>query len=247
MYKFDVKYTLENYLEYYKYSLFRSKIFRDLIFMIIFVAFGVFFLVDQSEATAGTTVPILAIVMGVLFPLMNVITLPILKKQLHSKQNEIDRTHIVVTFNDEEVIYENLTVKETPVEEEAAPEENAPEKDEEQPLVESESSSEPVLDEAASEEVVSADEETAEEATDEEKENSESAAPENENVFALKYSNFQKVLELDHLFLFYLDRQTVIILPKDTFIGENSFDHFKEFIVQKIDPKRVRFKKTKQL
>lgn len=238
MYKFDVKYTLENYLEYYKYSLFKSKIYRDLLFMVIFVAFGVFFLIDQSEATEGTTVPILAIAMGVLFPLMNVITLPILKKQLTSKQGEIDRTHIIVTFNEDEIIYENLTVREeVPVEE---PKE-VDEKVEEPTSVEEKAEELVAQDEVAKEKALEdANHESTDSSTEEEK------GSEEENVFSLKYSNFQKVMELDQLFLFYLDRQTIVILPKSTFIGEtNNFVEFKQFITTKINPKRVHFKKAK--
>ena len=111
MHKFDVKYTFDNYLEYYKFVLIRQRILRDFIFALFFVGIAIYWWIDKSENTANNFLPIFAIVMGVLFPLMNLITLPMLKKQLHARQAEIDRTHIVVTFNEEEVIYENLTVK----------------------------------------------------------------------------------------------------------------------------------------
>ena len=43
--------------------------------------------------------------------------------------------------------------------------------------------------------------------------------------------------------MFYLDRQTVIILPKETYVSEQSIADFKNFILTKIDPKRVKFLK----
>ena len=137
--------------------------------------------------------------MGVVFPMMNFLTVPMLKKQLHSRQAEIDRTHIVVTFGEEEVVYENLTVK---------PEEVKP-----------------------VEEVVENSEETPVE------------KPAEEKVFRLNYQNFLAVKETKNLFLFYLDRQTVIILPKSTYVTVGEFDEFKAFILTKVNPRRVKFVK----
>ena len=110
MYNFDVKYTFENYYEYYKYTLIKSRILKDSIFCIVFFAFAAYIFIDKSAETTDT-LGILSIVLGLMFPLMNFATLPILKKQLKAKQKDIDNTRIFVTFNDEEVIYQNLTVK----------------------------------------------------------------------------------------------------------------------------------------
>ena len=52
-----------------------------------------------------------------------------------------------------------------------------------------------------------------------------------------------KVNETNGLFLFYLDRQTVIILPKETYISDYSLKEFKEFILTKIDKKRIKLLK----
>ena len=66
---------------------------------------------------------------------------------------------------------------------------------------------------------------------------------EGERVFKLKYANFLQVKETEGLFLFFLDRQTVIILPKTTYVGGEDFAEFKNFILSKINPKRVKFLK----
>ena len=194
MYKFDVKYTIENYFEYYKFLLVKQRILRDVIFGLVFVGVAIYFWVDQTEATSGNIIPIFSLVMGLAFPLMNYITVPMLKKQLKRREDEINKTHLVVTFLDnqsaeeDQVIYENLT-------------ERAPE------LVEN------------GEEKVT------------------------ENVFKLKYINFMAVKETKGLIMFYLDRQTVVILPKSTFEGEGSIDDFKQFIKRKISLKRIKFLK----
>ena len=127
MYKFDVKYTFDNYYEYYKYTLIKSRIVKDLFFCLVFFGFAAYLFVDQSPETSDA-LAIFSIILGVLFPLMNFATLPILKKQLKAKQRDIDNTRIFVTFTEEEVIYQNLTVKpedvvkveETPVEDKEA-------------------------------------------------------------------------------------------------------------------------------
>lgn len=213
MYKFDVKYTFDNYYEYYKFILIRQRLLRDAMFCALFIGVAVYWWVDQSETTASNTLPILALVMAVLFPLMNFLTLPMLKKQLHQKQDEIDRTHITVTFEDEEIIYENLTVKN-----EVLPEV----KEEEKPAnTEQENQEEPKAEETQKEEV---------------KENKE------ERIFKLKYNNFYRIKETKGLFLFYLDRQTVIILPKETYQNGDDFKPFREYIVSKIgNKKRISF------
>lgn len=216
MHKFDVKYTFDNYLEYYKFVLIRQRILRDFIFALFFVGIAIYWWIDKSENTANNFLPIFAIVMGVLFPLMNLITLPMLKKQLHARQAEIDRTHIVVTFNEEEVIYENLTVK-------------------------AEAAAAPVVEETP------ATEETSEENVEEKVEVVEEAKkvekPSEERVFKLSYQNFLSIKETTNLFLFYLDRQTVIILPKETYTAVNELAEFKNFILTKVNPRRVKFLK----
>lgn len=192
MYKFDVKYTLDNYFEYYKFLLVKQRILRDVIFGLVFVGVAIYFWVDQTEATSGNIIPIFSLVMGLAFPLMNYITVPMLKKQLKRREDEINKTHLVVTFLDnqsieeDQVVYENLT-------------ERAPE-----------------LDENGEEKVT-------------------------ENVFKLKYINFMAVKETKGLIMFYLDRQTVIILPKSTYEGEGSIEDFKQFIRRKVNPKRIKF------
>ena len=139
-----------------------------------------------------------------------------LKKQLHARQAEIDRTHIVVTFNEEEVIYENLTVK-------------------------AEAAAAPVVEETP------ATEETSEENVEEKVEVVEEAKkvekPSEERVFKLSYQNFLSIKETTNLFLFYLDRQTVIILPKETYTTVNELAEFKNFILTKVNPRRVKFLK----
>ena len=185
MYNFDVKYTFDNYYEYYKYTLIKSRILKDSIFCLVFFAFAAYIFIDKSAETSNT-LGIFSIILGVMFPLMNFATLPILKKQLKAKQKDIDNTRIFVSFNDEEVIYQNLTVKEG---------ENVDE-------------------------------------------NSE------ERTFNLSYKNFMSVKETTGLLLFYLDKRTVIILPKLTMV-EGSLEEFKEFIKTKINRSRVKLLKGK--
>lgn len=199
MYKFDVKYTFENYLEYYKFVLIKQRIVRDCVFAVFFFAIAAYWWIEPSENTANNFLPIFAIVMGLVFPLMNLVTLPMLKKQLRARQAEIDRTHIIVTFEDDEIVYENLTIK---------PEDVKPADE---------------LSETPTETPV--------------EENKE------ERVFKLKYQNFLNVKETEGLFLFYLDKQTVIILPKETYQDDKDLSEFKNFILSKINPKRVKFLK----
>ena len=211
MHKFDVRYSFDNYYEYYKFALIKQRILRDIIFSVLFVAIAIYWWVDGGEATEGHLLPIFAISMGVIFPLMNLFTLPMLKKQIKSKQAEIDRTHIVVTFDEEEIIYENQS--------EIPSQAKAEEKVEE---VNKETTTEEVVEEKPVEEV---------------------KPQEDERVFKLKYANFMQVKETEGLFLFFLDRQTVIILPKTTYVGGEDYSEFKNFILSKINPKRVKFLK----
>ena len=204
MYKFDVKYTLENYFEYYKFLIIKQRIYRDMILSLVFFGIAIYWFVDTSDNTNGILLPIFALFMGVLFPLMNFITLPMLKKQLRARQADIDNTHLTVTFNEDDVIYENLTEKR--------------------------------VDEAK---------ENIEALNKEENTENEAKAPEEERTFKLTYPNFMKVNETNGLFLFYLDRQTVIILPKETYISDYSLKEFKEFILTKIDKKRIKLLKEK--
>ena len=210
MHKFDVKYTFDNYLEYYKFVLIKQRIVRDCIFALFFVGIAIYWWLDTSENTANDFLPVFAIIMGIVFPLMNFATLPMLKKQLHSRQAEIDRTHIVVTFNEDEVVYENLTVK--------------PEAPKEEVVVEE------TVKEEVNEETSPVNEEKVEEKTE-------------ERVFKLSYQNFMQVKETTNLFLFYLDRQTVIILPKERYVTEGELAEFKNFVLSKIHFKRVKFLK----
>lgn len=204
MYKFDVKYTLENYFEYYKFLIIKQRIYRDMILSLVFFGIAIYWFVDTSDNTNGILLPIFALFMGVLFPLMNFITLPMLKKQLRARQADIDNTHLTVTFNEDDVIYENLTEKR--------------------------------VDEVK---------ENTEALNKEENTENEAKAPEEERTFKLAYPNFMKVNETNGLFLFYLDRQTVIILPKETYISDYSLKEFKEFILTKIDKKRIKLLKEK--
>ena len=68
---------------------------------------------------------------------------------------------------------------------------------------------------------------------------------EDEKTFVLKYINFLVVRESANLFMFYLDRQTVVIIPKERFVEGGTLADFKNFILTKIDPKRVKFLKEK--
>ncbi len=208
MYKFDVKYTLENYFEYYKFLIIKQRIYRDMILSLVFFGIAIYWFVDTSDNTNGILLPIFAIVMGVLFPLMNFITLPMLKKQLRARQADIDNTHLTVTFNEDDVIYENLTEKRV-------------------------------------DEVKENTEALNKEAENVENNETEAKTPEEERTFKLTYPNFMKVSETNGLFLFYLDRQTVIILPKETYVSDSSLKEFKEFILTKIDKKRIKLLKEK--
>ena len=150
---------------------------------------------------------------------MNFITIPMIKKQLHQRQEDIDRTHIAITFNEEDILYENLTID--PYEGNKKPEikETIDENDKEDEL------------------------ETKDVSTGENVQ--EDKPVEDEKTFFLKQINFLVVRESANLFMFYLDRQTVVIIPKERFVEGGTLADFKNFILTKIDPKRVKFLKEK--
>lgn len=226
MHKFDVKYSFDNYYEYYKFVLIRQRIVRDIVFCVLFIAVAVYWWVDTSEATNNNLLPIFSVIMGVVFPLMNVVTLPMLKKQLHSRQEEIDRTHIVVTFDEDEIIYENLTI--VPVAEDVKDENNNN------------------IDDVKDENVNTDDGNVVNENTsDDDSSKDEEENVNNEKIFKLKYNNFLEVKETKGLFLFYLDKQTVIILPKERYQNGSDFTAFKDFISTKVNVKRIKFLKEK--
>ena len=218
MFKFDVKYTYDNYYEYYKFVLIKQRLLKDILFFVLFVAVAVYWWVAPD--TDGNLIPILSLVFACGLPLMNFITIPLIKKQLRQRQEDIDRTHIAVTFNEDDILYENLTED---------PYENN------KPL------------EVKDEEVDASDIDTLNESpvSNTEEVTNQEKVVEDEKTFVLKYANFLIVRESANLFMFYLDRQTVIIIPKETYIQEQSLEQFKNFILTKIDPKRVKFLKEK--
>lgn len=213
MHKFDVKYTYDNYYEYYKFVLIKQRIVKDLIFCVLFIAVAIYWWVDTGESTANEILPILSLVFGIGMPMLNFVTIPLIKRQIRNRQQEIDATHIVVTFDEEEVIYENQT--ET--------------KKEEKDVVE-------VKEETTNTEV--SETENVEEVNTEK---------EDDRIFTLKYNNFLSVKESKNLFMFYLDRQTVVILPKSTYVSQSDLAEFKNFILTKVNPKRVKFIKEKKV
>ncbi len=240
MHKFDVKYTFDNYYEYYKFILVKQRVLRDIIFSLLFVGIALYWLIDTSDSTKSLFLPIVALVLAVACPLASYIALPMLKKQLNAKKDDIDRTHIEITFTDDEVIYNNLTVR-PKVEEKVA----------EEPVDTPETST---ADVNAEPEITNPDSENelekenvVEEHEESHVENTETSSNENdgkeETEFKLQYSNFLSVKETKGLFLFYLDRQTVIIIPKETYTNGTDFTEFKEFIRSKIMNKRVKFLK----
>ena len=80
MFTFDINYTNEEYMEYYKDILITRKIVRNIIFILIFVAIAVIWWVDGSESTTGNFIPIFALVAAVLLPLMKFLYIPSLKQ-----------------------------------------------------------------------------------------------------------------------------------------------------------------------
>lgn len=272
MFRFDVKYTFDNYMEFYKNVLVKKDIIRNIIFAIFFVGLGIMFLVQGSK---NTTVAIIAIVMGCAFPLISLLSIPMLKKQIRAREAEFSKTHIDIAFYDDEIIYTNLTVTEEPASnvESEVKEEVTNENNEEivpEEVVTNENNEETVTSEVKEEIVTNEDkatevsveneEVTTEEPVEdapveevvEEKENqepevveekSESTKENDENVIPLKYANFMLVKESRNLLMFYLDRSTTIIIPKDTLAEGGSIKDFKEFILTKVDNKFVKFNK----
>ena len=115
----------------------------------------------------------------------------------------------------------------------------------EEKVAEEEHTAEQVNEEAKEEHAA---EQVNEEAKEENEEKVEEEAkkvekPSEERVFKLSYQNFLSIKETTNLFLFYLDRQTVIILPKETYTTVNELAEFKNFILTKVNPRRVKFLK----
>lgn len=211
MFKFDVSYEKSDYLDYYKYILITKRLVRNLVLSGIFLAIAIWFFL--SDKTNNYLIPILSILAAVCFPLINFIMIPLLKKQLDKREEQIKAAKIVVTFNEDEIIYENNTLempKEEVKEEVESIEENGKE----------------------AEEVVEEKEVVAEE-------NKEDS---NEKVFHLKYINFYEIRETKDLFLFALDLQTMILLPKRSIV-EGNIEDFKAHLVTKMNPKRLHLKK----
>ena len=109
MFTFDINYTNEEYMEYYKDILITRKIVRNIIFILIFVAIAVIWWVDGSKSTTGNFIPIFALVAAVLLPLMNFLYIPLLKRQLRLREREVQNVHLFLTFEEDKIIYENKT------------------------------------------------------------------------------------------------------------------------------------------
>jgi len=118
MYEFDVDYLNEEYMEYYKDVLITRKIVRNIVFVLIFVAIAVVYWVDKSDATKGNFVPIASLVAAVILPCSNLLYIPLLKRQLKLREQEVKSIHIHLTFEDDKIIYENKTEALPKVEEE---------------------------------------------------------------------------------------------------------------------------------
>ena len=223
MYKFDVKYKFENYLEYYKYALIKSKMWRDILFAVMFIAIGIYWIVSKQKTTY---VAYFCFAFGIIIPLWSFVSFPLIKRQLRNNLPVIERTHLIVTFNDEEIVYENLSLDvgtSTPDNKEEKVKEDVVEEKVEEKL-----------------EAIDANEETS---TEEKTEPKEEEKTNEERVFKLKYNNFQLVREIGGLIVFYLDRQTIVILPKETLVENGNIDEFKSFILTKMPTNRVKFSK----
>ena len=125
----------------------------------------------------------------------------------------------------EEVVAEEVVAEEVPAEETVA----------EEVTVE-----EVVADEAPVEEAV-VEEAVTEETPVEEVEEDITVECDDEKTFKLSYKNFMSVKETENLLLFYLDKRTVVILPKSTLLGKKTVAEFKEFVKTKINRSRVKF------
>ena len=227
MHKFDVRYTNEHYKEYYKYALIQRTLVKNIICCVGFLLTGllVMFYLKNDDGSTSWGLGIIIMVLALLIPLSNLMIYPIAMKKLAKQQADLARIHVEVTFDEEEIIYNNLTEpKPTAPVSEPIDVENEPKSDVE--VVENEVT-DVVEDDKPVEEKPSTNEET------------------DENKFSLKYNNIMLVKELQNQYLFYLDRSTVIILPKDTYVGESNIGDFKEFILSKFqDPRRIKLLKN---
>ncbi len=216
MYQFDINYTHKEYMEYYKDVLITRKILRNVIFVLLFVAIAIVWWVDKSDNTKGNFLPIFSLVFAVIIPVSNIIYIPILNHQLKLRKAELDSIKINLTFTDNEIIYENLTVPVNlePVEE-----------------------NKPVNEETPEVEVVDEDKDKYEQPDEEENQDSQ-------KIFTLRYNNFYDVRATKNLILLALDRQIVIIIPKRT-ITVGTIDNFVNFLASKIPAKRFKIRGVK--
>ena len=216
MYKFDINYTNEEYMEYYKNILITRKIVRNVIFIFIFIAISVAWWVDGSDATKGNFIPIFALCAAVILPAINLLYIPLIKRQLKLREQEIKNVHIFLTFEDDKLIYENQT--------EPLPTAVSEKVDENEKL---ETNNEQDKDELVD------DNENEYEKEEEKKEP--------QRVFTLHYNNFYEVTATKNLVMMALDRQTVIIIPKRTIV-EGNIEEFIHFLGSKIYPSRFKIK-----
>ncbi len=217
MYEFDVNYTNEEYMEYYVDILIKRKIVRNVVFVLLLLGIAAFWFFDKSDNTGGNFVPIFSLAAAVLIPLTNFLYIPMVKKQLRMRENEVKSIAIHLTFNEDEIIYENNTV-------------NVNEVIDENPEV---------VEEEKPENVETEEVEVVEEEGDYETED-EVEQPQ-EKVFTLHYNNFYEVRQTKNLVLMSLDRETVIIIPKRT-IQKGNIDDFLYFLGSKIAPFRFKIK-----
>lgn len=229
MFTFDINYTNEEYMEYYKDILITRKIVRNIIFILIFVAIAVIWWVDGSESTTGNFIPIFALVAAVLLPLMNFLYIPLLKRQLRLREREVQNVHLFLTFEEDKIIYENKT--------EPLPD-IVPE------TKENESTEEVQQEQQEEVETVSEESENVETVEEEEYETEEEEKKEPQKVFTLHYNNFYEVTATKNLVMMSLDRQTVIIIPKRC-IQKGTIDAFVQFLASKIYPSRFKIKGVK--
>ena len=232
MFTFDIDYTNEEYMEYYKDVLITRKIVRNIIFILIFVAIAVIWWVDKTDATKGNFIPIFALVAAVILPLSNLLYIPLLKRQLRLRENEVKNVHLFLTFEEDKIIYENKTEPLPPIE----PVE-AEEKDEQ---VEKQDTQNEEVVESKEDIETSTQTETEEEFETEEEEEKK----EPQKVFTLHYNNFYEVTSTKNLIMMALDRQTVIIIPKRT-IQTGTIDNFIQFLSSKIYTSRFKIKGVK--
>lgn len=224
MYQFDINYTNKEYMEYYKYVLITRKIIRTIIFMALFIAIAIIWWVDPTKKTSGNFIPIFSLAFSIIVPLSNLIYIPLLKRQLKLRDAEVKSIKIGLTFTDQEIIYENLTI---PVQ----AEENTPS---ETTDIEEDKKEETVPNENANE-VLQEEESQYEQ---------EEPQPEPQRTFTLHYNNFYEVTATKNLVMMSLDHQTVIIIPKRT-ITVGTIDEFITFLASKIPARRFKIKGVK--